>query len=1122
LIAFFALAENKSDAQQIDLYKLLNSNIGSPPTTAALGDLSKSKVSYFQGRPEISIPLYTIEENGFTLPISLSYNASGFKLTDMASWVGLGWSLNAGGAITRKVRGLQDEINGNGWLSDGLPIFNALISDGGACNGCPDGNSPASYYLTNIAGNNYDGLADIYSFNFGNYSGNFLFDGVDSSVILQTPDNPLLKIVSHRNSTPLDDGHFRHFNSFEITSGDGAIYKFGFNAVEATFFEDYSLYMNSTYQYCHDNNLWESFGGNVPAGHLQPPYLPYYNSWYLKEIILPNSVDTIHFTYESDSISYIPYWQDTYLYDYPRTSLTDSLYYSKIIKNYTDYGVITKRLTSISWKYGSIILGVSTQRRKDMGTFWGNSITNSYALSTVSIRNATNQIIRNISLSSSYFLDSNWYINLPHQGDCYYFRLKLDSLSIDNQKYSFTYNPKQLPPRFLPLYDFWGYFKHDSLFESPYGNDLHRLAKGRIYAYPTDTVNQFYKGIYSIYPRSHFNGIEYALPGKDKFPDLNDTKACILSQIKFPTGGTESFEYELNSFIFDGQERQAGGLRIKSIILSDGMNSNNDIIKEYDYHSSGKVSSIPEVAKFNIKLAALDNLPIWNYPDPEFLKWKYTTIQSSASYSDLSINGQNSVGYTQVTETCKSNSNQNVNGSTTYFFSFPDPLNDTCIYVSACLPSSPNGCRKAVKLCAISPGLIWNPNNPCYLASQYWPYKVVDNVPFLNNPEKAFSRGLLLKKSEYNNTNQCVKNTKYTYCYSTLQDFRDVKAEFYSKIEGVWEIFGVNPNTQNWETIFTAPYYYMDIRYGLEDNYFGSVTLNKIEEEYLDLNPTLYSETNNLYNDYNQLICSSSKNSAGDTIIKRFKYPRDYYPYNNSGDPYATAISLLRNKNMVDKPIEEIESTKSSGTEKTYAGVLRLLKTNQIGNLSQIYQEKLKRLETNSPINPFSMSIINNTNQFEFDPHYKDYINYDEYNFTGDLTLHQVHKTDDLNTSYYWGYKNAYQVVTAQDVSYDILEAAITSVQANLENLLNSVGDMTTQNQKNDWHQFNYLLRRVSSLEHALVTTYTYKPLVGITSMTDPAGLATYYEYDAFGRLLYVKDNYYNIVKKYDYHYKGE
>ena len=52
-----------------------------------------------------------------------------------------------------------------------------------------------------------------------------------------------------------------------------------------------------------------------------------------------------------------------------------------------------------------------------------------------------------------------------------------------------------------------------------------------------------------------------------------------------------------------------------------------------------------------------------------------------------------------------------------------------------------------------------------------------------------------------------------------------------------------------------------------------------------------------------------------------------------------------------------------------------------------------------------------------------------------------------------------------------------------------------------------------------MVSTYTYDPLIGVTSMTDPRGQTIYYEYDEFNRLKHVKDQDGNILSKNDYHY---
>ena len=54
--------------------------------------------------------------------------------------------------------------------------------------------------------------------------------------------------------------------------------------------------------------------------------------------------------------------------------------------------------------------------------------------------------------------------------------------------------------------------------------------------------------------------------------------------------------------------------------------------------------------------------------------------------------------------------------------------------------------------------------------------------------------------------------------------------------------------------------------------------------------------------------------------------------------------------------------------------------------------------------------------------------------------------------------------------------------------------------------------------ENFIVTTYTYKPLVGITSITDPSGHSVYYEYNDSGKLKVIRDDKGKVLKSYDYH----
>jgi len=58
-----------------------------------------------------------------------------------------------------------------------------------------------------------------------------------------------------------------------------------------------------------------------------------------------------------------------------------------------------------------------------------------------------------------------------------------------------------------------------------------------------------------------------------------------------------------------------------------------------------------------------------------------------------------------------------------------------------------------------------------------------------------------------------------------------------------------------------------------------------------------------------------------------------------------------------------------------------------------------------------------------------------------------------------------------------------------------------------------------TTFSNALVTSYTYKPMVGLSSITDENLKTTTYEYDAYNRLSRIKDYLGNILKEYQYNF---
>lgn len=87
------------------------------PEATAFQKYGDYKVNLSKGIADISIPLYTLNAGNFALPIALTYQPTGIKTNQEATWVGLGWSLQAGAQIILDVRDTPDE-NSVGLLPD--------------------------------------------------------------------------------------------------------------------------------------------------------------------------------------------------------------------------------------------------------------------------------------------------------------------------------------------------------------------------------------------------------------------------------------------------------------------------------------------------------------------------------------------------------------------------------------------------------------------------------------------------------------------------------------------------------------------------------------------------------------------------------------------------------------------------------------------------------------------------------------------------------------------------------------------------------------------------------------------------------------------------------------------
>lgn len=90
---------------------IVSNNLITPsPDGCALIRSITTPVDKYTGVANIQIPITEIKAGENSIPVALSYQASGIKVQDVASSVGLGWRLIAGGRITRSIRGRADNL----------------------------------------------------------------------------------------------------------------------------------------------------------------------------------------------------------------------------------------------------------------------------------------------------------------------------------------------------------------------------------------------------------------------------------------------------------------------------------------------------------------------------------------------------------------------------------------------------------------------------------------------------------------------------------------------------------------------------------------------------------------------------------------------------------------------------------------------------------------------------------------------------------------------------------------------------------------------------------------------------------------------------------------------------
>ena len=258
--------------------------------------------------------------------------------------------------------------------------------------------------------------------------------------------------------------------------------------------------------------------------------------------------------------------------------------------------------------------------------------------------------------------------------------------------------------------------------------------------------------------------------------------------------------------------------------------------------------------------------------------------------------------------------------------------------------------------------------------------------------------------------------------------------------------------------------------------------LNNVQRtEYRNGTP-LVTQTSYGYNRANQVISEKTFDSRNREIMTRRQFVADLNP--TSGTYFQ-----MKNANVIRYPLHERMTLKEGNSTVVVGGTSTDF--NVLSN-SIIRPSAVKSLTLAAP-QPLNESTLFSTSGMRTEIAYT-------YDAKGNVI-----QTDEKGkiTSYVWGYDGLYLVAKVENAPI----GAVATIVSNIRNAPLS-GALSTSQESS-----------LRAIRDVLVTTCTYTPLVGITSMTDPSGRKVTHGYDDAGRLEWIKDDNGHLIESYEYNY---
>lgn len=1105
----------------------------SSPNVSSLIKYNDIPVNHFNGLPDISLPLYTIQEGSLSIPITLSYHGGGIRVNEWASNMGLGWTLITGGVISRTIYGHPDEMSNTKGVKQFRGLLNHTNTDKNfrqlAINMVADFDPTDFVYYQNkrlntwlTMGTDYiDGFLDmandIFKINCMGLSGTFIYN--DSHDLVLSSQKPFSVSPSHIiSSYPME---------FEITDTKGT--KYYFSEREDTRHEYY-------------------YG--QPGGQMQDS-LRYTSAWYLTK------VKNIH----NDSIIF-HYTQENF--EYQQSSSTSVYYYNSnpSLEKYTPNSPLPhsgpkyypKRLSSIESSSAIVYFHY-----------------NENYLSTVDIidrlviktNDDQRQVVKDISFEYEFYNNSN------DEGR----KLMLKSIKEANNnihvyKYRFSYHgrdgEKDIPFRYSDQ-DFCGYYNdagNNGLvpyylsFEGNCSNrdinpNVSMFGSLKTIEYPTGGKTEFEWESHdygSIQTRpvemkitDKIINVEYdTLVGLtpcqklviDNFIVTNnqDIYLDLTQYFNFNPQILMTTEYEHNH---EYNEYTATTLNYPTVVFIDkATNKTSKSLTFYldkntienRYENKVFELAIPN-GTYQVKLlyptsvwmAEEQILREFNYADANcgrIVITKHTKGEEDGS-SMLSKDYWGGVRIKKISSYTHSNADPIIKK---YFYNSDlNPANS-----SGVIAFEPHFASKYYIVCPHQSTVGWDAGEVYALSSIGLHNLPVGNVGIeyetVNESyvtyDKTSGMEQVLKRSRYDYSVQDIyynvdyNRTQFSNCQPVGQQMWTSvahrrgnlinKIDFYLANQASETYYEYNIYEPDEYSLFTTDMF----RISDYTPAFGQNQLDYSIGKYhlIPYNKNIKTEIYTEESGYNQRINYSYFYDSYTANID-FNLIRSMQIIESSGEDKTIYYTYVKSGNLY-LDIIETEVTVSDGIitdakrMEYYPGTF-LLKS--VYGLSESGKSISQYTLGEKSASQNLISLIN-------EPEYS-------YRYDSSGNLVEIRFKDEVLASYIWGYRGSHPIVEVKYLPYDNLVSTLASLGKVPDNFLSATGTTTS-----DLNTFYSQLR--TSLPNYEITTMLYHWLIGVSEATDSKGITTLFTYDDWGRLKDVKDYNQYFIRKYDYHFK--